>query len=163
MRFKDISKEKLDDIASLLLKYLIENTEEEIAIEFMYKDLDMTYEECKYFSMPVEDYKNKFDWDRTCPLCNKRYSGFPALSIKDNHTEICSECGTIEAVQNFIKKGDKIMKKRYEDVQKQSAYENAYDCLLYGYGEKYWNNCGLNESTSEEVWKQAFVDICNED
>lgn len=29
--------------------------------------------------------------------------------------------------------------------QEQNAYENARDCLYYGYGRKHWNSCGLSE------------------
>lgn len=53
------------------------------------------------------------------------------------------------------------MKRRYTDIQKQAAYENAYDCLYYGYGKSVWNNCGLNEEDSIKVWKQAHKDICD--
>ena len=38
---------------------------------------------------------------RTCPLCNKEYSDYPAISRVDNKTEICSECGTREALKAF--------------------------------------------------------------
>lgn len=55
------------------------------------------------------------------------------------------------------------MKKRYKSIQKQAAYENAYDCLYYGYGKSVWNNCGLDEDTSNEVWNQAFKDITEEE
>lgn len=55
------------------------------------------------------------------------------------------------------------MKNRYSDIQKQAAYENAYDCLYYGYGKSTWNNCGLDEDTSNEVWNQAFKDITEEE
>ena len=36
---------------------------------------------------------------RTCPLCGKEYSDHPALSRKDNQTEICPDCGTMEAME----------------------------------------------------------------
>ena len=55
-----------------------------------------------------------------------------------------------------------MIKNRYKDKQKQVAYENAYDCLYYGYDKGYWNSCGLDEQSSNEVWKQAFKDICKE-
>lgn len=38
-----------------------------------------------------------------CPKCKKEIKGYPALSRKDNKTEICSECGTKEALEIFIK------------------------------------------------------------
>lgn len=30
-----------------------------------------------------------------------------------------------------------MIKNRHKDRQKQAAYENAYDCLYYGYGKSY--------------------------
>ena len=38
---------------------------------------------------------------RICPICNQLYSEPPALSRKDNKTEICSLCGTREALESF--------------------------------------------------------------
>ncbi len=36
-----------------------------------------------------------------CPKCGKYYTGYPALSRGDNKTEICPECGMIEAIEAF--------------------------------------------------------------
>ena len=33
----------------------------------------------------------------TCPHCDKEVTGYPALSRRDNKTDICSKCGEIEA------------------------------------------------------------------
>ncbi len=38
-----------------------------------------------------------------CPICKQQYNGYPALSRKDNKTEICSDCGTKEAIEEFLK------------------------------------------------------------
>lgn len=38
---------------------------------------------------------------RVCPECGKPLTGYPALSRKDNKTEICSDCGTREALADF--------------------------------------------------------------
>lgn len=35
---------------------------------------------------------------KRCPICGKNYTGYPALSRKDNKTKICSECGLREAL-----------------------------------------------------------------
>lgn len=35
---------------------------------------------------------------RTCPRCGKVYLDYPAISRKDNKTEICPECGLAEAL-----------------------------------------------------------------
>ena len=37
-----------------------------------------------------------------CPQCNKHYTGYPALSRKDNATDICSACGTREALEEYV-------------------------------------------------------------
>lgn len=50
---------------------------------------------------------------RWCPECGKEYNSYPALSRKDNKTEICPECGqreALEAFQGYLKvkhEGDK--------------------------------------------------------
>lgn len=41
---------------------------------------------------------------KICPKCKKEYEGYPAISRKDNKTEICSECGLLEALECFYKK-----------------------------------------------------------
>lgn len=38
---------------------------------------------------------------KICPICNKAIIGHPALRRKDNKTQICSNCSTIEALQVF--------------------------------------------------------------
>ena len=39
---------------------------------------------------------------RKCPRCKRMYRGYPALSRRDNKTEICSDCGTAEALMDFM-------------------------------------------------------------
>lgn len=36
-----------------------------------------------------------------CPRCGGAMNGYPALSRRDNKTEICSDCGTEEAMFDF--------------------------------------------------------------
>lgn len=38
---------------------------------------------------------------KICPLCNQEIHGYPAISRKDNRTEICSRCGVLEALHDF--------------------------------------------------------------
>ena len=38
---------------------------------------------------------------RICPCCGKAYSGYPALSRRDNKTLICPDCGTREALADL--------------------------------------------------------------
>lgn len=35
-----------------------------------------------------------------CPKCGHAYQGYPALSRKDNRTEICPDCGIREALED---------------------------------------------------------------
>lgn len=38
---------------------------------------------------------------RICPICGKSYTEYPALSRKDNRTEICPDCGQKEALKDL--------------------------------------------------------------
>lgn len=48
---------------------------------------------------------------KKCPSCGRMYSGYPALSRKDNKTKICPACGTAEAFEALINFRLKRMKK----------------------------------------------------
>ena len=41
---------------------------------------------------------------KICPICGKEIIGYPALSREDNKTEICSDCGTVEALLIYFNK-----------------------------------------------------------
>jgi hypothetical protein len=43
----------------------------------------------------------------TCPRCKQAYTEYPALSRVDNKTDICSKCGTAEAMWDFEYRGAK--------------------------------------------------------
>jgi hypothetical protein len=45
----------------------------------------------------------------TCPRCKQTYTEYPALSRVDNKTDICSKCGTAEAMWDFAYRGSKPM------------------------------------------------------
>lgn len=38
---------------------------------------------------------------RTCPICGKAYTEWPALSRLDNKTLICPDCGTRQALSSI--------------------------------------------------------------
>lgn len=38
---------------------------------------------------------------RVCPKCGKTYTRYPALSRVDNETEICPDCGILEALESI--------------------------------------------------------------
>ena len=37
-----------------------------------------------------------------CPICKRTVTDYPAISRRDNKTEICSQCGTTEALNDFF-------------------------------------------------------------
>lgn len=62
---------------------------------------------------------------RICPRCGNKYSAYPALSRKDNKTEICPDCGTREAINSIpaMLPADRIKAKVYATGNKW-AIEN---------------------------------------
>lgn len=50
--------------------------------------------------------------------------------------------------------------KMYENTIWQAAWENACDCIYYGYNRGFWKshqgNMNLPEETSNEIWHQAW-------
>ena len=46
---------------------------------------------------PRKDGNHKWD----CPRCQKSTFDFPAISRRDNKTEICSDCGVSEAMADY--------------------------------------------------------------
>jgi hypothetical protein len=42
------------------------------------------------------------------PRCKKVYTEYTALSRVDNKTNICSKCGTEEAIFNFVNRGQEL-------------------------------------------------------
>ena len=44
---------------------------------------------------------------RVCPICGKEYMEYPAISRRDNKIEICSACGTAEALADWIEHMEK--------------------------------------------------------
>lgn len=43
---------------------------------------------------------------RQCPICGREYIEYPAISRKDNLTEICPECGLMEALEDMMKEDE---------------------------------------------------------
>ena len=54
------------------------------------------------------------DQQRTCPNCGKKYSEHPALSRKDNETLICADCGTKEALAEYLQATNPADRRRFE-------------------------------------------------
>jgi transcription elongation factor Elf1 len=66
----------------------------------------------------IEEKKNEPVYFR-CPRCESMESGYPAVSRRDNKTEICSDCGTEEAMFDFSRESiPKIVQKELNFMQK---------------------------------------------
>ena len=68
------------------------------------KKLEIMEKECLTQKKWVEDMEKEIadlQKKQICPRCGKPMNGFPALSRKDNKTEICSQCGHDEAMEAF--------------------------------------------------------------
>jgi len=61
---------------------------------------------------------------KVCPLCKNEYEGYPALSRKDNKTEICSDCGVVEALSDYM---DLEKQKVMNDIAKIDGFFNQVD------------------------------------
>lgn len=55
---------------------------------------------------------------RICPICGNEYTEYPAISRKDNITEICPACGTKEALEAFL-------------TDRTTNYENATNYCIF--------------------------------
>ena len=42
------------------------------------------------------------------------------------------------------------------EFNRQACFENACDCLFYGYGFSHLNKCGLSDEEAHQIWKKAF-------
>lgn len=68
------------------------------------KKLEIMEKECLDQKKLIEDIEKEIsnlEKEKKCPRCGKPMNGFPALSRKDNKTEICSQCGQDEAMEAF--------------------------------------------------------------
>lgn len=54
----------------------------------------------KFAEMDMANDVQREEWQ--CPNCKKMVRDYPALSRKDNRTEICSDCGEEEALADFF-------------------------------------------------------------
>ena len=70
-----------------------------------------TYQEA--LDVIQENELHNFEVYPVCPICGEDYSDPPAISRKDNKTEICSKCGIGEALMDFI-----------DNIQKNKATNN---------------------------------------
>jgi|OM-RGC.v1.029712485 transcription elongation factor Elf1 len=96
-----------------------------------------------------------------CPKCNKETNDYPALSRVDNKTKICTNCGTMEAIEaykNHLKDNDESL--TFEICEcgclggsTPLRNNNHKDRFQKGHGACITPNCGCQQFT----WK-GFCD-----
>lgn len=95
-----------------------------------------------------------------CPACKGYTRDFPAISRRDNKTEICSDCGTREAMEDYI------AERKQKAIDRRVLNIVAFLALMQGGGglknkssdyiwEKYKRYCG---SLNEEEWRWGLDD-----
>lgn len=68
-----------------------------------------------------------------CPGCEQMVKGFPAISRKDNKTEICSDCGVQEAMMDLT---DAIWERKHTCIECGTfTWSKNHICGLCGVGE----------------------------
>ena len=75
-----------------------------------------------------------------------------------------AEKKALEAIEKGIPKVDLEDDAEEENTEEAEkiAYENAKECLKYGISKSDWDNQGLSDEKSNEIWKKAFKDLANE-
>ena len=101
------------------------------------------------------------------------------LNRKNYNKETKYEEFDIATIKEDSLKGDNKMKKivslkkttidsikdnsSFKSRKEHNAYLNAIDCLYYGYGRSYWNNCGLSKEDADRIWEMAHEDCANDE
>lgn len=67
---------------------------------------------------------------RICPNCNKEYNDYPAISRKDNITEICSNCGNLEALEELNKSKNDIESRTKLQYGDKIKVEVLCECII---------------------------------
>jgi hypothetical protein len=71
----------------------------------------------------AEDERNRIKKTAVCPDCGKRYTGYPAVSRKDNRTEVCPDCGILQALE--VAGIDEVEKSKIlSEIHKAGTYDS---------------------------------------
>ena len=104
MKTKFILKTYWDNDPAYYVKILDKNYKGNTVIH-----LSASVNEAKKFDTPEEAEKifevlnnPSFKIYPVCPKCNKDYEEHPAISRIDNKSEICPDCGTLEALDSYL-------------------------------------------------------------
>lgn len=102
--------------------------------------------------------KNLKESEKVCPKCGQKYTGYPALSRKDNKTEICPDCGTEEAIEDYLS----AMKHESRDRVAETIGKFIHDL-----NDDAWSYNGetktLGGKTIYDIRKNGKAEISNEE
>ena len=113
----------------------------------------------------------KKESSKVCPNCGSEIKGYPALSRKDNKTEICSQCGQLEALEDFYNYNKKKSSINCKADKNEPFYDvrglNNIEMEITSYGNT--NGLEIFELDGIEFYKaddeelENAVDICIEE
>ena len=86
-----------------ITKEIIEESGENKEFLYLYEEknaLDFI-KSGRVITTPILEYRLASGKD--CPICHSKFLGIGALSRRDNKTEICSQCGVNEALEDMAK------------------------------------------------------------
>ena len=63
--------------------------------------------------------------------------------------------GAIREGSSFADRIDSYHREHNHSPAEAAAFENAIDCMYFGYGRKHWNPAGLSDADADKIWKQA--------
>lgn len=96
-------------------------------------------ENSSYAQKVIGDTDFYLGLSKVCPKCKKTIIGYPSISRKDNKTEICSNCGTFEALESLYN-----YKNRTGGKMKKLNMENLI-------------NNFMNNNVSKEIENKDFI------
>lgn len=81
---------------------------EHLAVGWTKEGLQVVCENCgkniidiDFCGIQVRHFEKGRPYIKVCPKCGTQYHNPPAISRRDNKTEICSNCGTKEALEDY--------------------------------------------------------------
>lgn len=78
-----------------------------------------------------------------CPKCDNEIGKYPAISRRDNKTEICSECGEIEAWEDYHKS----LEQKFDACERCGSHNPTVTDTRWG--KKLCMNCSYIEIDKE--------------
>lgn len=98
---------------------------------------------------------------RICPNCGREYTAAPAISRKDNATEICPDCGTLEAltVAGIGAETTAAIMEKIHAAQEQPKPANNYKiCFINGHSLKYsvFETAAADREQAQQLFNDRF-------